>query len=48
MDEQVVGIHSLCDDLLRAMRHREDRQAEMSDAEVMTSHHRGALVQREL
>src|SRR5689334_12168645 len=36
MDSQIILIYCLCDDLLRAMRHREDGQCQMSDAEVMT------------
>lgn len=36
MDAQIVAVFCLCDDLLRAMHHREDKQCEMSDAEVMT------------
>lgn len=37
MDEQIVAIYCLCDDLLRSLGHREDSQARMSDAEVMTT-----------
>lgn len=37
MDSEIVAIYCLCDDLLKAMRHREDRQCQMSDAEVMTT-----------
>lgn len=37
MDEQIVASYCLCDDLLRAMGHREDKQITMSDAEVMTT-----------
>lgn len=36
MDTQIILIYCLCDDLLKAMRHREDGQCQMSDAEVMT------------
>ncbi len=37
MDGQIVAIYCLCDDLLRALHHVEDRQRQMSDAEVMTA-----------
>jgi len=37
MDEHIIAIYCLCDDLLRALQHREDPQCEMSDAEVMTT-----------
>jgi hypothetical protein len=37
MDAQIVGIYCLCDDLLKALRHRDDPQCQMSDAEVMTT-----------
>ncbi len=37
MDEQIVTIYCLCDDLLRAMHHVDDKQRQMSDAEVMTT-----------
>jgi hypothetical protein len=37
MDSQIIAIYGLCDDLLTAMHHREDRQCQMSDAEVMTT-----------
>lgn len=37
MDDQIVAIYSLCDDLLQALHHRDDPQAQMSDAEVMTT-----------
>lgn len=37
MDEQIIAIYCLCDDLLQAMKHREDPQCRMSDAEVMTT-----------
>lgn len=36
MDTQIILIYCLCDDLLKAMRHKEDVQCRMSDAEVMT------------
>src|SRR5215211_3968134 len=37
MDTQIILVYCLCDDLLKAMPHREDRQCQMSDAEVMTT-----------
>jgi hypothetical protein len=37
MDDQIVAIYCLCDDLLKALHHRDDPQCEMSDAEVMTT-----------
>jgi Transposase DDE domain len=37
MDDPILAIYCLCDDLLKALRHREDPQREMSDAEVMTT-----------
>lgn len=37
MDEEIVALFCLCDDFLKAQRHREDPQRQMSDAEVMTT-----------
>lgn len=37
MDSQIVAVYCLCDDLLKALYHAEDRQCQMSDAEVMTT-----------
>ena len=37
MDTQIVAVFCLVDDILKAMRHREDEQCQMSDAEVMTT-----------
>lgn len=37
MDDKILAIYCLCDDLLKALRHREDPQCQMSDAEVMTT-----------
>ena len=37
MDTQIILIYCVCDDLLKAMRHRDDRQCQMSEAEVMTT-----------
>ena len=50
MDTQIILVYCLCDDLLKAMQHREDVQCQMSDAEVMTValvaalNHRGNFV----
>ena len=37
MDTQIVSIYCICDDILKGLRHNEDRQRRMSDAEVMTT-----------
>ena len=37
MDSQIVAIFCLCDDILKGLNHHEDRQCQMSDAEVMTT-----------
>ena len=37
MDNQIVAIFCICDDVLKAIRHHEDKQYQMSDAEVMTT-----------
>jgi hypothetical protein len=37
MDDSVLAIYCLCDDLLKALKHYEDSQRQMSDAEVMTT-----------
>jgi hypothetical protein len=37
MDNQIVIVYCLCDDLLKALKHFEDRQCAMSDAEVMST-----------
>jgi hypothetical protein len=37
MDIKIIAIYCLCDDLLPALRHAEDGQRQMSDAEVMTT-----------
>jgi hypothetical protein len=52
MDSQIILVYCLCDDLLKAMQHREDAQCQMRDAEVMTValvaalNHRGNFVKR--
>src|SRR5215216_726380 len=37
MDIKIILVYCLCADLLIALQHREDRQCQMSDAEVMTT-----------
>lgn len=37
MDAQIVAVFCLCDDMLKALYHREDPQCQMNDAEVMTT-----------
>ena len=37
MDSQIVAVYCLSDDHLKALYHPEDRQCQMSDAEVMTA-----------
>lgn len=37
MDTQIVAIYCLCDDILKGLKHFEDKQCRMSDAEVMTT-----------
>jgi hypothetical protein len=37
MDLQIILVYCLCADLLNGLQHYEDRQCEMSDAEVMTT-----------
>ena len=37
MDDKIIATFCLCDDLLKAMQHPEDRQCQMNDAEVMTT-----------
>ena len=37
MDTQIIAVYCLCDDMLKALKHREDTQCQMSDAEVMTT-----------
>ncbi len=36
MEDTITTIYCLCDEFLKAMRHRDDPQARMSTAEVMT------------
>ena len=37
MDAKIIAMFCLCDDLLKAMHHQEDRQGQMNDAEIMTT-----------
>jgi len=37
MDDKIIATFCLCDDLLKAMHHQEDRQCQMHDAEIMTT-----------
>jgi hypothetical protein len=37
MDNKIIATFCLCDDLLKAMPHQEDRQCQMNDAEIMTT-----------
>lgn len=36
MDTRIIVIYCICDDYLKSMRHQEDKQQRMSDAEVLT------------
>jgi len=47
MDDKIIAIFCLCDDLLKAMQHQEDRQCQMNDAEIMTTVFMAALFFRE-
>ena len=37
MDDNIIAIFCLCDDLLQAMQHQENRQCQRHDAEIMTT-----------
>jgi hypothetical protein len=37
MDDNIIATFCLCDDLLKAIHHQEDRQCQMNDAEIMTT-----------
>ena len=37
MDTRIVVVFCLCDDMLKALHHKEDVQCQMSDAEVITT-----------
>ena len=37
MDTRIVAVYCLCDDMLKALDHRDDPQCQMTDAEVMTT-----------
>jgi len=43
MDDKIIATFCLCDDLLKAMHHPEDRQCQMNDAEIMTTAFSAAL-----
>ena len=36
MDTRIILIYCMCDDLLKALNHREDPQCRLCDAEIMT------------
>ena len=36
MDSQIILVYCLCDDMLKALNHREDPQCQVCDAEIMT------------
>jgi len=37
MDDKIIATFCLCDDVLKAMHHQEDRQCQMNNAEIMTT-----------
>ena len=37
MDTRIVAVYCLCDDMLKALHHRDDPQCQMTEAEVMTT-----------
>jgi hypothetical protein len=37
MDTRIVAVYCLCDDMLKALHHKNDPQCRMTDAEVMTT-----------
>ena len=37
MDDKIIATFCLCDDLLKAIHHPEDRQCQMNDADIMTT-----------
>ena len=37
MDDQILAIYGVCHDFLKALHHREERQQNMTAAEVMTT-----------
>ena len=37
MDDKIVATFCLCDDMLKAIHHQENRQCQMNDAEIMTT-----------
>ena len=44
MDTQIIVVFCLCDDMLKSLHHYEDRQCQMSDAEVMATAGAGFLL----
>ena len=43
MASQIVAIYSICDDILKSLKHCEDKQRPMSNAEMMTTSIMAAL-----
>ena len=43
MDDKIITTFCLCDDLLKAMHHQEDRQCQLNDAAIMTTAFMAAL-----
>lgn len=43
MDDKIIATFCLCDDLLKAMHHQENRQCQMNDAEILTTAFTAAL-----
>ena len=37
MDTLIVAVFAICEDIMRAMRHKDDVRSQMNDAEVMTT-----------
>jgi hypothetical protein len=48
MDDKIIAIFCLCDDLLKAMHHQEDRQCQMNDAAIMTTAFSAAFISKYL
>ena len=43
MDDKIIATFCVCDDLLKAMHHQENRQCQMNDAEILTTAFTAAL-----
>jgi len=43
MDDKIIATFCLCDDVLKAMHHQENRQCQMNDAEILTTAFTAAL-----